>query len=146
MLNFEEVKKILPQRFPYLMIDKVIELKPCKKIVAIKNITGNEIQFLGHFPEQTVMPGTLINEAMAQAAIILFTIGKDKKSKRHRKVIYYLAAIKSRFLHPVNPGDQLKLKAVPKRMISNVGIVKVEASVDNKVVARAELTFSIKDE
>lgn len=145
MLNFEEVKKILPQRFPYLMIDKVIELEPAKKVVAIKNITGNEIQFLGHFPEQTVMPGTLINEAMAQAAIILFSYGKDKEAKKIKKAIYYLAAIKSRFLHPVNPGDQLKLEATPKRMISNVGIVKVEALVDGKVVARAELTFSVKE-
>src|SRR5512147_1310563 len=98
-LDFEEIKKLLPQRFPFLMIDRVVEIEPGKHAVALKNISGNDMVFLGHFPEKAVMPGALIIEAMAQTAIILFATG-GKTVAGQKKPLYYFGSVKARFLHP----------------------------------------------
>jgi 3-hydroxyacyl-[acyl-carrier-protein] dehydratase len=142
-LSFEEIKKLIPQRFPFIMIDKVIELAPGKEAVAIKNISGNDIFFLGHFPEKAIMPGALIIEAMAQTAIILFATAKETK-KDDKKQIYYFGSVKARFFHPVVPGDQLKIKAVNVKSLPNGAFVSAEAFVDEKKVSEAELVFSVK--
>lgn len=158
-LDFEEIKKLIPQRFPFIMIDKVLEVEPGKHAVAVKNVSGNEIFFPGHFPEKAVMPGALIIEAMAQTSIILFAIENsphfskggvggfsDEKKGDNKKPIYYFGSVKARFLHPVVPGDQLKIKAVNVKSLPNGAFVSAEAFVDDKKVSEAELIFSVKDE
>ncbi len=108
-LDFEEIKKLIPQRFPFIMIDRVLEIEPGKHAIAVKNISGNDMVFLGHFPEKAIMPGALIIEAMAQTAIILFaTSGKNESVDK--KPLYYFGSVKARFLHPAVPGDQLKIR------------------------------------
>src|SRR5437879_9417501 len=103
LMTFEEVRAILKQRYPMLMIDQVISLDPGKSIRTTKNVTGNEIQFLGHFPEHAVMPGTLIIEALGQSASILFA----KTSETHAGEFLMLGSINEmRFLIPVLPGDK----------------------------------------
>lgn len=148
-LNFEEIKKLIPQRFPFIMIDKVIEVIPGKEAISIKNISGNDIFFIGHFPEKAIFPGAAIIEAMAQTAIILFAIDKEKQGEEKRdekRPIYYFGSVKARFLHPVVPGDQLKIKVINVKSMPNGAFVSAEASVDDKKVSEAELVFSVKDE
>ena len=142
MLNIEEIQKILPQKFPFLMIDRVLELEPGKKITALKNISINEDFFSGHFPGRPVMPGVLIIEAMAQAAIIMFY--SPEKVSEDKKASYYLGSVKARFLHPVSAGDQLKITVEPIKVISGAGLVQARAEVAGKEVASAELSFSVK--
>ena len=144
-LNFEEIKKLIPQRFPFIMIDRVLSVDPGKEVTAVKNISGNDIFFLGHFPEKAIMPGALIIEAMAQTAIILFATAKETK-KDDKKQIYYFGSVKARFFHPVVPGDQLKIKAVNVKSLPNGAFVSAEAFVDEKKVSEAELVFSVKEE
>jgi len=141
-LNIEEIQKALPQRYPILMIDRVVELERNKKVVAIKNVTINESYFGGHFPEEPVMPGVLIIEAMAQASIMLFYSAEKENSVKEQS--YYLGSVKVRFLNPVFPGDQLKITVTPVKVISSAAIVNAVAEAGNKEVAKGELTFSVK--
>jgi len=144
-LDFEEIKRLIPQRFPFIMIDKVTELEPGKEAVSIKNISGNDIFFLGHFPEKAIMPGVAIIEAMAQTAIVLFAADKGEK-EGDKKPVYYLGSVKARFLHPVVPGDQLRIKVVNVKSMPSGAFVSAEASVGDKKVSEAELVFTVKDE
>jgi 3-hydroxyacyl-[acyl-carrier-protein] dehydratase len=144
-LDFEEIKKLIPQRFPFIMIDKVIELVPGKEAVAIKNISGNDIFFPGHFPDKAIMPGALIIEAMAQASIVLFA-SERKKSEGEKIPIYYFGSVKARFHHPVVPGDQLRIKVVNVKVLTTGAYVSGEAFVEDRKVAEADLVFSVKDE
>jgi 3-hydroxyacyl-[acyl-carrier-protein] dehydratase len=162
-LDFEEIKKLIPQRFPFIMIDKVLEVEPGKEATAIKNVSVNEKFFLGHFPDNAIMPGALIIEAMAQTAIILFAIENnpssppfikggtgglpDERKEDKKNLIYFFGSVKARFNHPVVPGDQLKIKAVNVKSLPNGAYVSAEAFVDDKKVSEAELVFSVrKDE
>ena len=142
MLNYKEIIKILPQRYPFLMIDRVLELEPGKKVVAVKNVSFNEEFFAGHFPGQPIMPGVLIIEAMAQASIVLF-YGENSSAKK--RMSYYLGSVKVRFLHPVFPGDQLKIVVEPIKVISGAAIVKAQAFVEEKEVAGGEISFIAKE-
>jgi len=144
-LSFEEIKKLIPQRFPFIMIDKVIELVPGKEAVAIKNISGNDIFFLGHFPEKAIMPGAAIIEAMAQTSIVLFASAR-KRDEGEKIPIYYFGSVKARFHHPVVPGDQLRIKVVNVKTLPTGAYVSGEAFVEDKKVSEAELVFSVKDE
>jgi 3-hydroxyacyl-[acyl-carrier-protein] dehydratase len=144
-LDFEEIKRLVPQRFPFIMIDRILEVEPGKYAVAIKNISGNDMVFLGHFPEKAVMPGALIIEAMAQTAIVLFATN-NKKEKGDKKRIYYFGSVKARFLHPAVPGDQLKIKVENVKSLPNGAYVSGEAFVDDKKISEAELVFSVRDE
>src|SRR3990172_5939423 len=101
-LDFEEIKKLIPQRFPFIMIDRILEVDPGKHAIAVKNISGNDMVFLGHFPEKAIMPGALILEAMAQTAIILFAIS-SKSESRDKTPLYFFGSVKARFLHPAVP-------------------------------------------
>jgi 3-hydroxyacyl-[acyl-carrier-protein] dehydratase len=143
-LDFEEIKKLIPQRFPFIMIDKVLEIEPGKHAIAVKNISGNDMVFLGHFPDKAVMPGALIIEAMAQTAIILFAAGKEKE--KGRKPMYYFGSVKARFLHPAVPGDQLKIRVENVKSLATGAYVSGEAFVDDKKITEAELVFSVKNE
>jgi 3-hydroxyacyl-[acyl-carrier-protein] dehydratase len=156
-LDFEEIKKLIPQRFPFIMIDRVLEVERGKHAVAVKNVSGNDIFFLGHFPEKAIMPGVAIIEAMAQTAIILFANpplpplvkggeGGFVSEKGRGKPIYLLGSVKARFHLPVVPGDQLKIKVVNVKSLPNTTYVSAEAFVDDKKVSEAELVFSVKDE
>jgi 3-hydroxyacyl-[acyl-carrier-protein] dehydratase len=144
-LDFEAIKKVIPQRFPFLMIDKGIRIEPGKEAVALKNVTGNDIFFLGHFPDTAIMPGVAIIEAMAQTAIVLFAGGADRE-KSEIKPLYFLGSVKARFHQPVVPGDQITIKAVNVKSLPREAFVSAEASVENRKVAEAELVFSMKNE
>jgi UDP-3-O-[3-hydroxymyristoyl] N-acetylglucosamine deacetylase/3-hydroxyacyl-[acyl-carrier-protein] dehydratase len=138
-LDIEEIQKILPHRYPFLLVDKIIEMVEDKKIVGIKNVTFNEPFFSGHFPGKPIMPGVLIVEAMAQTAGALIL----KKWKGSGKLAYLAAIDKVKLRHPVFPGDQLKLEIEVKRIREEAGKVAAIARVDNRIVAEAELLFSL---
>jgi 3-hydroxyacyl-[acyl-carrier-protein] dehydratase len=141
-LDFEEIKKLIPQRFPLIMIDKVLGVQPGKEITALKNISGNDILFLGHFPDKAIMPGAAIIEAMAQTSIVLFAAGEEGSSKN---TLYFLGSVKARFYHPVVPGDSLKIIAMNVKTMERSAYVAAEAFVEEKKIAEAELVFSVKN-
>ncbi|GAB4412760.1 MAG: 3-hydroxyacyl-ACP dehydratase FabZ [Thermodesulfovibrionales bacterium] len=143
ILDFEQIKELIPQRFPFIMIDRVLEVEPGKHAVAVKNVSGNDILFLGHFPEKAILPGAAIIEAMAQTAIVLFAFGKGETED---KPLYYFGSVKARFLNPVTPGDQLRIKVVNLKSLPNGAFVTAEAFVDDKKVSEAELVFSVKED
>jgi 3-hydroxyacyl-[acyl-carrier-protein] dehydratase len=144
-LDFEEIKKLIPQRFPFIMIDRVLEIEPGKHATAVKNISGNDMVFLGHFPEKAIMPGALILEAMAQTAIILFATG-GKNGSDNKNPLYFFGSVKARFLHPAVPGDQLKIRVENVKTLPTTVFVSGEVFVDDKKIAEAELVFSVKNE
>lgn len=145
-INFDEIKALVPQKFPLLMVDRVLALEKGKKIVAIKNITGNEIFFLGHFPNMAVMPGAFIIESMAQTAIILFrkSYEDDAAAREHANTVFLFGGAKVRFLKPVIPGDQLQIEVTMIKAISVGGVVEAIATVEGQRVAKANLTFGVK--
>jgi 3-hydroxyacyl-[acyl-carrier-protein] dehydratase len=144
-IRFEEIKALLPQKFPFLMVDRVIAMEKGKSIVAIKNISGNEIHFLGHFPNMAVFPGALILEGLAQTAILLFRKSyEDDKTLDDPNMMFFFGAANSRFFHPVVPGDQLRMEVKVIKAYSTGGMVEGVASVDGKTVAKGELTFGLK--
>ena len=142
-MSFEEVKGHLKQRFPFLMVDRVLELDPGKSIKTLKNITGNEIQFLGHMPGLAIMPGTLMIEAIGQSASILFTYttGKGMESGEFMA----LAAVNDmRFLVPVLPGHTMIMEVKILKMTDEAALVEGVAFVDDIIVARGKLSFARK--
>jgi 3-hydroxyacyl-[acyl-carrier-protein] dehydratase len=142
-MNFEEVKRHLKQRFPMLMVDRVLELEPGKRIKTLKNVAGNEIQFLGHFAEYSIMPGTLMIEAIGQSASILFssTTGKGIEDKE----FMVLAAVNDmRFLVPVLPGDTITMEVNVLKMTEEAALVEGVARVGDTVVTRGKLSFARK--
>jgi 3-hydroxyacyl-[acyl-carrier-protein] dehydratase len=141
-LGKEKIKSILPQREPFLFIDEIIEIDGTKKVVAVKNIKNDESFFTGHFPDNPVMPGVLIIEAMAQASIILYSVCKPEIAKNHPR--YVLGKTKAEFLAPVLPGDKLILETNNVKIIDDAGVVDALARVGEKVVAKASLVFGIK--
>ncbi|HET7561614.1 MAG TPA: 3-hydroxyacyl-ACP dehydratase FabZ [Rhodanobacteraceae bacterium] len=137
-VDAERIAAILPHRYPFLLVDRVIELSAGESIVAIKNVTLNEPFFNGHFPGHPVMPGVLIVEALAQTSGLL--LGLSGTASPDERPIFYLAKVdNARFLKPVVPGDQLRLEVKLKRLIRNMGIFTARASVDGKDVATCEL-------
>ncbi len=141
-LDIREIQKIIPHRFPFLLIDRVVELEPNQKLVALKNVSINEHFFVGHFPDEKVMPGVLIIEAMAQAGCIYFYYSKNMQGKN---LIYYLAKVESKFISPVFPGDQLRIEVTTIKLMSKAGFLKMQAFVKEKLVAEAEIGFGIKE-
>ena len=141
-LDISEIQKIIPHRYPFLLIDKVIELKPNEKLVAIKNVSVNEQFFVGHFPNEKVMPGVLIIEAMAQAGCIYFYYSKNMQGK---DLVYYLAKVTTKFIKPVSPGDQLRIEVTTVKLMSKVGFLKTQAFVGDVMVADAEIGLGIKE-
>ena len=134
----ERIAEILPHRFPFLLVDRVVELDPGKRIVALKNVTINEPFFKGHFPGHPVMPGVLIVEALAQASGLL--IGLSETSAQGCDRLFYLAKVNNaRFSRLVGPGDQLRLEVQLKRLIRGMGIFTARALVDGEEVASCEL-------
>ncbi len=141
LIGFEEVRKLLKQRFPMLMVDSVVALEPGKSIKAIKNVTGNEIQFLGHFPEHAVMPGTLIVEAIGQVASILFA--KSKEGEIGAGDFLVLGSIRDmRFLIPVAPGERMDIEVQVLKFVGDLALVEGVVRVNDEIVAKGQMGFA----
>jgi 3-hydroxyacyl-[acyl-carrier-protein] dehydratase len=137
-VDVKRIQQMLPHRYPFLLIDRVIELEVGKRLRALKNVTINEPFFVGHFPGHPVMPGVLILEALAQASGTLVQLSAESRGVNNP--LYYLVRIdKARFSKIVVPGDQLILEVEQKRMLHGMGKFDTRALVDGKVVASAEI-------
>jgi len=137
-----EIMKFLPHRYPFLLVDRIVELEPDKRIVGLKNVTINEQFFQGHFPGAPVMPGVLIIEAMAQVAGVL--IYRDLPN-REKKLIYFTGIENAKFRRPVTPGDQLRIEIECLNRRNNFGKMQGRATVDGKLVAEAIVLFVIAE-
>ena|ERR1700733_1373935 len=143
IMSFEEVKQHLKQRFPMLMVDRVLELEPGKHIKTIKNVAGNEIQFLGHFADYAIMPGTLMIEAIGQSASLLFSRTTGIGMKKGEFMA--LAAVNDmRFLVAVLPGDTITMEIDIVKMTDEAALVEGVARVGDTLVARGRLSFGRK--
>lgn len=140
-LNIEEIKEILPHRAPFLLVDKIIDMEPFEHATGIKNVTYNEPQFHGHFPERPVMPGVLLLEAMAQVGGICMLYPEE-----HRGKLPFFAAMDNvKFKRPVVPGDQVVMKAVVTKVRGNFGTVHAEAFVEEQLAVKADFTYALQE-
>jgi beta-hydroxyacyl-ACP dehydratase FabZ len=142
MMTIQEILKLLPHRYPLLLVDRVLELEPGKRVKALKNVTANEPHFTGHFPGAPIMPGVLILESMAQCGALMFL---QDLPDRDTKLFYFGGVDKARFRRPVVPGDQLILEVEVIQRRSNSARVKATASVDGSIVAEAEILTVMGD-
>jgi 3-hydroxyacyl-[acyl-carrier-protein] dehydratase len=134
-----KIQSLLPHRYPFLLVDRVIELEPHKRIRAIKNVTINEPFFQGHFPGHPVMPGVLVVEAMAQVGGLLTQLSLEEAPEKSEKLFYLVKVDNARFSKMVVPGDQLDIEVILKRTIRNMAMYECTARVDGKVAASAEI-------
>ncbi len=141
ILDINEIREILPHRYPFLLVDRIVELDG-ERIVGIKNVTNNEPFFQGHFPDFPVMPGVLIVEAMAQAAGVLVLKNMED---RHNKLVLLVAIENARFRRPVVPGDTLRLEMKVIKRKASVAKMAGVATVDGVVVAEAEVMCKLAD-
>ncbi len=142
-IDIERIMAMIPHRYPFLMVDRVIEVVPGESAIGIKNVSASEPHFQGHFPDRPVMPGVLIIEAMAQTAavIVVASLGKEAEGK----LVYFMTIENARFRKPVVPGDQLRLICRKERQRANVWKFSGEAKVGDTVVAEAVYTAMIMD-
>ena len=140
-MNFAEVRTLLKQRFPMIMVDAVLELVPEQRILTLKNVTGNEIQFLGHFPELAIMPGTLIVEAFGQSASILFS-HTTSLGLRPGEFLVLGSINDMRFLVPVMPGDRMEIAVQILKTAGDITLCEGTVTVGGTVVARGKLGFA----
>lgn len=140
MIGIKEIQSVLPHRYPFLLVDRIIEFKQGESAVGIKNVTMNEEFFTGHFPGNPVMPGVLIIEALAQTAAVF-----SFKSGVTGKAVYFMSIDKVKFRKPVVPGDQLRLETKLLQTRGNVFKFEGKALVDGKVAAEAEFTAMVTD-
>jgi 3-hydroxyacyl-[acyl-carrier-protein] dehydratase len=142
-MDIHEILKYLPHRYPFLLVDKVLNCDPGKSITALKNVTINEPFFGGHFPHHPVMPGVLVIEALAQAAALL-TLKTANMQTDQNSVYYFVGIDRARFKRPVQPGDQLILKAAILRERIGIWKYSAKAEVDGRAVAEAELMCTVR--
>lgn len=141
MMNSQEIQKVLPHRFPFLLVDRITDLQPKVKATGIKNVTINEHFFQGHFPNFPIMPGVLIVEAMAQvAAILAFRSGAKGDS------VYFMSIEKAKFRKPVVPGDQLRFEVSLLQQRNTVWKLSGKAFVEDKLVTEAEFTAMVPEQ
>lgn len=140
MLDITEIKKIIPHRYPFLLVDRITEMEPGKRIVGFKNVSANEPFFAGHFPAEPVMPGVLILEALAQVSCVLVL----KDLNLPGCISYFTGADEVVFRNKVVPGDQLKLEAEVEKIRFPFGRMKAKATVDGKIAAEALIKFMIQ--
>lgn len=139
MISITEIQKIIVHRYPFLLVDRIIEIEPMKRAVGIKNVTMNEPFFLGHFPERPAMPEMLMIEAMSQVGGIAILYPDE-----YRGTLAYTVGIeKAKFMKDVVPGDQLRMVAEVIRMRSTMGKIWSQAFVDDKLVAEGEIRFAL---
>ena len=142
MMDITEIQKVLPHRFPFLLVDRILELEPNKRVVGIKNVTINEPFFQGHFPGHPIMPGVLVIEAMAQVGGVAFLCDESNKGK-----ILYLAGVdNARFRKPIVPGDQIRFEIDVVFVRAKIGKISGKAIVDGQVAVEAEITCAIVDQ
>lgn len=139
MLNSNEIQKIIPHRYPFVLVDRITEIIDDKRIIGLKNISVNESFFQGHFPQEHVMPGVLILEALAQTGAILLLNKPENKGK----IAYFAGVDKCKFRRKAIPGDTLTLSMELLKTRANYGVAKGIATVDGEVVCEAELSFFI---
>jgi len=137
-----KIKSVLPHREPFLFIDEVIEIEGTQRVVAVKYLRGSESYFKGHFPGNPMMPGVLIIEAMAQASVLLFSLDRPEVAAGHPD--YYLGKVKAEFLSPAHPGDTLIVESNKVKFLDNAAITDTVVKVDERVIAKANLIFSIQ--
>jgi 3-hydroxyacyl-[acyl-carrier-protein] dehydratase len=142
VLDSEGIKKLLPHRYPFLLVDRIIELIPRTRVVGIKQVSINEEYFQGHFPGAPVMPGVLVIEALAQCGAIL---ALREIENRDQKLVLFTGIKEARFRRPVVPGDTLVLEVTALRTGSRIQRMRGEAKVDGQICADAELTSVIAD-
>jgi beta-hydroxyacyl-ACP dehydratase FabZ len=140
-LDIQAIEKILPHRYPFLLVDRIVELEDMR-VVGIKNVTMNEPFFQGHFPGFPVMPGVLIVEAMAQVAAVLVL---NRLENRQDKIVFFASISEAKFRRPVVPGDQLRLEVTFLKLKASVAKVLGKATVDGNVVAEAEIVATLTD-
>lgn len=143
-IDVNRIMEMIPHRYPFLMIDRVVDIVPDVKATGVKNVTINEPYFAGHFPERPVMPGVLIIEAMAQTAavFVVHTLGPESEGK----LVYFMSVDGARFRKPVEPGDQLHVEVSKQRSRGNVWKFTGEAKVDGKLVAEATYAAMIMND
>jgi 3-hydroxyacyl-[acyl-carrier-protein] dehydratase len=139
-MNIGQIMEFLPHRYPFLLIDRVIEFESAKRIVAIKNVTINEPFFSGHFPGYPIMPGVLVVEAMAQAGCILLL---SEVADRENKLVVFTGIERAKFRRPITPGDQLRLEVDVLSFRPRAGRMEGKAIVDGKVACEATLTCAV---
>jgi 3-hydroxyacyl-[acyl-carrier-protein] dehydratase len=140
MLTVNEIMKYLPHRYPFLLVDRIVDLKPGEKALGVKNVTINEPFFQGHFPGQPIMPGVLVIEAMAQVAgVTAFSSGMEGKS------VYFMSIDNAKFRRPIVPGDQVMMEIKVLKQRGNVWKFSGIATVDGKQVAEAEFAAMVTD-
>ena len=144
MLGINEVMAFLPHRYPFLMIDRILEFEADKRIVGLKNVTINEPFFQGHFPGHPIMPGVLLLEAMAQTGGVMALMSLPAEEVK-KKVLYFMSIDKAEFRKPVLPGDQVRFELTLIKARGNIKSFKAEAKVDGAVVAEAEMMAMIVD-
>ncbi len=139
LLNSNQIQEIIPHRYPFLLIDKVIKLDPGHSCTAIKNVSANEMQFMGHFPQEHVMPGVLIVEAMAQTgAVCILSLPENKG-----KIAYFAGIDKCKFKRKVIPGDTIILEIEITKQRGPIGIGTCKATVNGEIAVVAELKFAV---
>lgn len=141
MLDITQIKEIIPHRYPFLLIDQILEVEEGKRAIGLKNVTANEEFFNGHFPEYPVMPGVLIVEALAQVGAVAMLIKEDNRGR----LAFFAGIDNCRFKKQVRPGDQLRLEVEIMRLRGPIGKGKGIATVNGEVVCETELTFALGD-
>ena len=145
-VTIEQIQELLPHRYPFLLVDRVIEIVPDVSVVALKNVSINEPFFQGHFPGHPVMPGVLIVEAMAQTAGLLTQISSRMKGNTGSPLFYLVKVDNARFSAVVAPGDQLRIEVSLKRLMRGMGIFVARTLVDGKEVASCELMCAARSD
>jgi beta-hydroxyacyl-ACP dehydratase FabZ len=141
-MDTRKIMEILPHRYPFLLVDRILEVQGTERIVGLKNVTINEPFFQGHFPGHPIMPGVLIVEAMAQTGGLLLM---EQVADREKKVVYFMALDNVKFRKPVLPGDQLRLEVEMLQFRGKVARMKGTALVDGQVVTEAEMMACVVD-
>jgi len=144
MMNIHEIMEFLPHRYPFLLIDRILEFEENKRIVGMKNVTINEPFFQGHFPGHPIMPGVLLIEAMAQTGGVM-ALKSLPEGEAKKKVLYFMSIDKAKFRKPVIPGDQVRFELELIKNRGNIKSFKAEAKVDGAVVAESEMMAMIVD-
>ncbi|MFO8088768.1 MAG: 3-hydroxyacyl-ACP dehydratase FabZ [Desulfatiglandaceae bacterium] len=142
-LKYEDIVDLLPHRFPFLLVDRIIELELGKKVVGIKNVTATEFFFQGHFPGKPIMPGVLIVEAMAQTGGVLARVTLSERKPQEADAVYFMSMDRVKFRRPVVPGDQLRCVVEAIRTGNRVWKMAGKAYVEDEIAAEAELVATV---
>jgi 3-hydroxyacyl-[acyl-carrier-protein] dehydratase len=138
-LDYSAIERILPHRYPFLLVDRITEFEPDKRIVGIKNVTLNERYLAHHGGEPPVMPFTILTEAVAQVGAIMILA----KPENREKLIYFMGIERVRYRRPVHPGDQVVIEAMVRRLRSRMGVLRGAARVDGRIVVEGTMTFAL---